>query len=217
MSQIELWGFLPFSFMVYNLALRQILLRTGINKNKTIEGIANINEIELKQSFNVNEEKHLEYLKKLDIDIIISSSGHIFKNKLLRLPKIACINRHSALLPKYGGVLPVFWAMKNKEKKFGVSVHLMAEEIDQGDILSQAEIENKAENSLFYNYMLAFDKSSNSCNEAIKNLLKNRIVKKFHHNKDEYYSFPSSQDIKDFRKIAKAFNFSDIYSFYKTY
>ena len=49
------------------------------------------------------------------------------------------LNLHHAPLPKYRGVLPINWALKNKEKKHGVTIHEITQGIDDGPIISQIE------------------------------------------------------------------------------
>ncbi len=216
LQQYILWGTFAFVFIVLNSLIRSFLSRLGISDN-TITGISRKHKIPLFVTKSVNSGDHLGYLSSLAVDIIISSNGQIFKKELLDLPKIACINRHSALLPKYGGVLPVFWAMKNNEEMIGVSAHYMVEKIDQGSILASASFKNDKENSLFYNYVLAFDISADVTVVAIDNALKGKIVKKFKHNKDEYYSFPKERDMEDFKKINKTFSLGDVVKYYKMY
>ena len=217
LSQINLWGILPFSFIVLNMLIRLMFFKLGLRNRNTIAGIGKLYKIPVVSSLNVNEESHLKYLNQLNIDILISSNGQIFKKKLLGIPKMACINRHSALLPKYGGVLPIFWAMKNEEKLLGSSAHIMVEEIDQGDILFLKSFKNSKDNSLFYNYMIAFDISVDVTINGIHNLIRGKIVKKFLPNKDQYYSFPSKQSIREFKKDNKSFNMGDIGKFYSLY
>jgi len=47
-----------------------------------------------------------------------------------------CLNLHSALLPKYRGLMPSFWVLKNNENKTGVSVFFVDKGIDSGPIFS---------------------------------------------------------------------------------
>ena len=82
-----------------------------------------INIIKLHESINSNQS--LDILNKLDADLFISISGNeIFKKKLIDIPHHGTINLHSALLPKYRGLMPSFWVLKNKEKQTGVTVFL---------------------------------------------------------------------------------------------
>lgn len=56
------------------------------------------------------------------------------------LDKITIINTHPSLLPKYRGVHALAWAMINKEKELGFTIHLMNEYVDDGDILEQYRV-----------------------------------------------------------------------------
>lgn len=56
---------------------------------------------------------------------------------LLNLLPNGFINFHFGLLPKYKGADPIFWEMKNQEKEGGLTLHLMNEEIDGGQIIMQ--------------------------------------------------------------------------------
>jgi len=47
------------------------------------------------------------------------------------------INLHNGPLPKYRGVNPVNWALKNNEKTHGVTLHYIDQGIDSGDIIDQ--------------------------------------------------------------------------------
>lgn len=47
------------------------------------------------------------------------------------------LNVHNSLLPKYRGVRPINWALKNGETQHGVSLHEITAGIDEGPILAQ--------------------------------------------------------------------------------
>lgn len=47
------------------------------------------------------------------------------------------INIHNGPLPKYRGVSPINWALKNNEKIHGVTIHEITPGIDDGPIISQ--------------------------------------------------------------------------------
>lgn len=55
----------------------------------------------------------------------------------LRLARSVCLNIHPGPLPDYRGVDPVHFALKAGEEEVGVTLHLMTEGIDEGDILAQ--------------------------------------------------------------------------------
>tara|TARA_B100000242_G_scaffold155857_1_gene111408 strand:- start:168 stop:806 length:639 start_codon:yes stop_codon:yes gene_type:complete len=47
------------------------------------------------------------------------------------------VNLHNGPLPRYRGVNPINWALKNKETKHGVTLHTIESGIDTGKILDQ--------------------------------------------------------------------------------
>jgi methionyl-tRNA formyltransferase len=73
--------------------------------------------------------------------IVVVAFGHIIPKNILTIPKIATINIHASLLPKYRGPAPIQWAIINEEKKTGVTTMLMDEGMDTGDILLSSELE----------------------------------------------------------------------------
>jgi len=49
------------------------------------------------------------------------------------------LNIHNAPLPKYRGVRPINWALKNNERKHGTTIHEMTAGIDDGPIVAHLE------------------------------------------------------------------------------
>jgi len=73
--------------------------------------------------------------------IVVVAFGHIIPKNILTIPKIATINIHASLLPKYRGPAPIQWAIINEEKETGVTTMLMDEGLDTGDILLSSKLE----------------------------------------------------------------------------
>ena len=71
--------------------------------------------------------------------IVVAAYGRILPREMLDYPELGCINVHSSLLPKYRGAAPIHWAILNGDAVSGVTIMHMAEELDAGDIISQAE------------------------------------------------------------------------------
>ncbi|MGH7361195.1 MAG: methionyl-tRNA formyltransferase, partial [Candidatus Methylomirabilales bacterium] len=59
---------------------------------------------------------------------------------ILEAPPHGGLNVHPSLLPRYRGPSPVFWQVALGETRSGVTVHRMTPGLDEGPILSQAEI-----------------------------------------------------------------------------
>lgn len=159
--------------------------------------------ISIYKSKNVNDSTYLDILDSLQPDIIISSCSQIFKKRLLQLPQTACINRHSGLLPSYGGLFPVFQAMIHDEEYAGVTIHTMVEEIDKGKIISQIKIPITKWDTLFSLYEKSYHESITATIEALNKLERKNphFIKPFH--KSSYFSFPTSSDWEKFWKKKK--------------
>jgi methionyl-tRNA formyltransferase len=65
----------------------------------------------------------------------------VFYNKIIKPWFIGrcdrIINLHNGPLPKYRGVSPINWALKNEEKEHGVTIHEITPGIDDGAIIGQ--------------------------------------------------------------------------------
>jgi len=82
-----------------------------------------------------------EEIKKIVPDLlIVAAYGQYLPWTILQIPKYGAINIHPSLLPKYRGSSPIQFAILNGDKKTGVTIILMNEEMDMGDILAQEEL-----------------------------------------------------------------------------
>lgn len=91
---------------------------------------------------SANSESFRKQLLKLNPDImIVASWSEKLDKKTFDMPKTATINVHPSLLPKYRGPNPYAQVIKNREKKSGVTLHLMDKNYDSGAILDQREVE----------------------------------------------------------------------------
>ena len=90
---------------------------------------------------DVNSRASLDTIRALGPDLLLSVAGNqIFRRPLLDVAPLGCLNLHTALLPKYRGLMPTFWALKNDEAETGVSVFLVDEGIDSGPIVVQHRV-----------------------------------------------------------------------------
>lgn len=83
----------------------------------------------------------IEKIRSLAPDIIVVVAfGEILSDEFLKIPKLAIINVHFSLLPKYRGAAPVHWALINGEKETGVTIQHLAKKLDTGDIILQEKV-----------------------------------------------------------------------------
>lgn len=115
-------------------------LRDLINPSAEYSYIKSYSLHEIEAS-GVNTKEFKSALLKLNPDVVLVGSwGEKINKEIYDLPKIATINAHPSLLPKYRGPNPYFGAIRNQEKMSGVTFHLVDKELDTGAILAQEEI-----------------------------------------------------------------------------
>ncbi len=73
-----------------------------------------------------------------EINVVVAY-GQILPRSIIDLPPHRSINVHFSLLPKYRGASPVQWVVLNGEQKTGVTIFVLNEKMDEGDILAQEE------------------------------------------------------------------------------
>jgi methionyl-tRNA formyltransferase len=67
----------------------------------------------------------------------LASYGRIVPAWLLALPRLGALNVHPSLLPAYRGATPIQTALRNGDETTGVTVMLMDEGMDTGDVVLQ--------------------------------------------------------------------------------
>jgi methionyl-tRNA formyltransferase len=65
---------------------------------------------------------------------------HMIVSDILAIARIAALNMHGSLLPKYRGRAPVNWAILHGETETGASLHIMEAKPDAGDIVGQMAV-----------------------------------------------------------------------------
>jgi methionyl-tRNA formyltransferase len=151
---------------------------------------------------DVNAEAFLDRLRGLGVDLIVSiNTPQKLKKPLLRLPAHGCLNVHFGMLPKYRGLLPIFHAVMNGESSFGVTVHLMDEKLDNGDIVAQRAVPIGASDTLDSLYPKGFAAASELLAEAIDACASGSLVRRVNAEADKsYYSYPTPERIKAYRR-----------------
>jgi methionyl-tRNA formyltransferase len=92
------------------------------------------------QPDKVKDPSFMELLEKLQPEMIaVVAFGQILPKAVIDYPPLKCLNIHPSLLPKYRGAAPMNWSIINGDTKTGVTIMLMDEGMDSGDILLQEE------------------------------------------------------------------------------
>ena len=73
--------------------------------------------------------------------IVVIAYGQILPRDVLEIPRLACLNLHASLLPRWRGAAPVQAAIAAGDCETGITVMYMDEGLDTGDILLQRNVE----------------------------------------------------------------------------
>lgn len=155
-----------------------------------------------------------DILSLQDADIFLTFAyGKIFPEDFLKLAKIASINVHASLLPKYRGSSPIQAAILNSEKKTGISIMKMVKEMDAGPVYKQIDIditEDMTAGDLHEKIALL---SANSVPDILFEINANSIFHEQNHLDATFTKKINKDDgFLDFKKNTK-----DVYSIFKAY
>lgn len=97
--------------------------------------------IEVLQPAKLSKSPEMDRIIELNPDLMITAAyGQFLPTKLLNAAKIAAINVHGSLLPKYRGGAPIQYAVINGDKETGISIMYMVKKMDAGDVIAQEAI-----------------------------------------------------------------------------
>ena len=90
---------------------------------------------------DVSDGRLEELIASVRPDVVLTLGlNRILPAALLASPPPLWINAHLGLLPEHRGPAPVFWALYDRDDRFGVSVHVIEPEVDAGKVLAQRAI-----------------------------------------------------------------------------
>ncbi len=120
--------------------------------------------------FELTNNEVYEQIKKVNPDVLVLSSyGKILPKEILEIPKIAPVNVHPSLLPKYRGPAPIQSPILNGDKTTGVTIMKMNEKMDEGDIYLKGR------------YVLKGDETAESLSKVLAEIAKDLLHHTIHY------------------------------------
>ena len=102
-----------------------------------VKALATEYNLQIIQPKKIRMKESVEVLLKLQPDVIVVAAfGQLLPQTILDIPPCGVINIHPSILPKYRGAAPIQWAVINGEKETGVSLMLLDQGEDTGDVIS---------------------------------------------------------------------------------
>src|SRR5205807_3571076 len=99
-------------------------------------------DLPLLQPARIKSLESVDAIRALNPDVIVVMAyGQILPRDVLEIPKVACLNLHASLLPRWRGAAPIQAAIAAGDRETGITVMYMDEGLDTGDILLQRKIE----------------------------------------------------------------------------
>lgn len=112
----------------------------------------NINYARIQYSRNNNDEL-INLIEKIKPDLIVTNIHKILDEKIVKMYSNKMINLHYSLLPAYAGLIgetTIIEAMKYS-KFIGITLHLLDEKVDNGEIIIQGVVRNNGDKSYIIN------------------------------------------------------------------
>jgi len=72
--------------------------------------------------------------------LLVACWPYLIDSILIDSARMGVLNMHPSLLPDFRGPNPIERQLECKQARFGVSLHLLNQHFDQGDIVAQAEL-----------------------------------------------------------------------------
>lgn len=93
------------------------------------------------QPERIRRPESVEAVRALGADVfVVFAYGQILPQAVLDAPRVACLNLHASLLPKYRGAAPIHAAVLAGERESGLTVMYMDAGLDTGDALLERRV-----------------------------------------------------------------------------
>ena len=103
---------------------------------------------------------------------------HMIPAEILATAKIAALNMHGSLLPKYRGRAPVNWAILQGESETGATLHVMEAKPDAGDIVGQASVAIGPDETATEVFGKVSQAAIKVINQALPDLITGKVARK---------------------------------------
>src|SRR6266513_3595228 len=116
--------------------------RAQLVKPPPIKRVLAAAKMPILQPARIKDPQATEEILALMPDVsVVMAYGQILPRDVLEIPKIACLNLHASLLPRWRGAAPIQAAIAAGDRETGITVMYMDEGLDTGHILLQSKIE----------------------------------------------------------------------------
>lgn len=170
--------------IVYTISpIPKLIGRKQVLTKNPLQAWAEANQITnfaVEKKIDVNLQQQLSNSGEIDF-LLVVDFGYLIPSWLLKLPKIAPLNVHPSLLPKWRGSSPgqfalLFKNLAGETEQTAVTLMIMNEGLDQGPIITQLpfEIEENWTQNEYYDH--AFKLMAEKLADLIDNLTQGKTI-----------------------------------------
>lgn len=121
---------------------------------------------------DINSNESIEEIRAFEPDSFISVYyNQLFATELIRALSAPAINFHPSLLPLHRGVAPIIWSVASGDRVTGLTVHLVDDGIDTGDVLYRSTLPVHSDDTGFDVHMKMANLVRGTAADLIRRLL----------------------------------------------
>ncbi len=152
---------------------------------------------------DINALETRQAISRLKPDILLSAHfNQILSSVFLKEASFDCLNIHPGPLPTHRGIDPAFFGLLQKDRGLGVSLHVISEEIDQGEVVAQYRMK-PLQRSLFRTNLELFTKGADLFCSHVKKRTDRPL--NLHCGPENYNSWPTRSEVWQYLKSGARF------------
>ena len=141
-SSHQIAAFIDFGKPEYQLSQRHFLYNRFhehvLRRPKTAAAVCRFHGIPYLHVRGRELEQASQLIKNVDVNVMVVAQAPILPRSFFSLLPDQAINLHPSKLPHYRGADPFFWMAVDQVTEVAATVHMLTDQVDQGDILAQA-------------------------------------------------------------------------------
>jgi methionyl-tRNA formyltransferase len=169
-----------------------------------VEAVAAAYSVPTRSLATINDAEYLRTLRLRGVDVLLSvAAPEIFRAAALAAaPHV--LNVHSGRLPQYRGMMPTFWAMHGGEREITITVHTMAEKIDQGEVIAEYPVAIRPSDSAFDLSVRAKDIAGREVARLLAGLATTPATPRaMDPAQQRYFRFPTRRQVRELRAAGR--------------
>ncbi len=146
---------------------------------KSVRDLCTEHQIPYLTPTNFDDPDLIAQLTAIDPDYLFSFYyRHMIPSNILGIAKVAALNMHGSLLPKYRGRVPINWAVLHGETKTGATLHVMEAKPDAGDIVHQKSVPILPDETAYEVFLKVAEIAAITLEEVVPDLLEGNVPRR---------------------------------------